>query len=175
MPPQTVTDADLPSDSLKIQFLQAQISYVTSHLQLADAKAAGVIAYLSLVCGYTFQRWSDAGTWPHGWALACTALGLAFSLMAFTTSFLTLLPRPSPGRNLGDPFSWVGLSAASEGRAYPDRFSELTVSQMERGLADTVEACAIIIRTKYHFVRIAIWSAVLSTAVQALSWMFPIK
>ena len=49
------------SDDTTFEFLQTQISYVTSHLQIADAKAAGLIAYISVLSGYTASKVSLSG------------------------------------------------------------------------------------------------------------------
>jgi len=160
------------SDDIRFQFLHAQVSSVTSHLHLADAKAAGVIAFISVVSGYTATKISLVSPSSYGVAQWLGLIGGATGLAALAMAFLAVLPRGWPGRDPKDPFSWVGLSGAAATTPYPDRLSALTVREMQRALADHVETCSLIIRRKYRLVAASILLSLTAAALQASSWIW---
>ena len=55
----TGTNPGRPSpamDDMAFGFLQTQVGYFYSHLQIADAKAGGLIAYISVLSGSTTSK-----------------------------------------------------------------------------------------------------------------------
>lgn len=169
----TSTDPTLAaSPESAFQFLQVQIAYGTSHLQIADAKAAGIIAYITVLSGYTASKDSistEQSLKLAGWlALSGGVVGL----VALAAGFFAVMPRRWPGRFPHDPFSWVGLSAAAAGVPYHERLPELTLSEMNQALADTVETCACIIHRKYRLITVAVLASIGATALQSVSWLF---
>jgi hypothetical protein len=159
------------SDDTICQFLLAQISYVTTHFQIADAKGAGVIAYISVLSGYTASKTSLSAGPPYGLATWLALIGGGVGLVALATSFLALMPRGWSGKDSNDPFSWVGLSSVASIVPYTDRLPQLTLLEMQRALADTVETCSFIIRRKYRLVSLAILTSFVATALQGASWL----
>ena len=159
------------SDDIAFQFLQTQISYVTSHLQMADGIAAGLVAYVSVLSDYTSSRISLAGGLPYEAAAWLALIGGGVGLVALATAFLAVVPRRWPGRDRTDSFSWVGLSSAASTEAYADRVPQLTQQSMRRALADAIETCSLIISRKYRLVSVAIWRSFGATAVQGASWL----
>lgn len=159
------------SDDMRLQFLQTQISYVTCHLQIADAKAAGVIAYISVLSGYTASKISLSAGPPYGLAAWLGVIGGAIGLVALASAFLAVVPRSWPGRDPKDPFSWVGLSPAASSNPYPDRLSQLTPRDMQHALADAVETASLIINRKYRHVVVSVLSSLAASALQASSWL----
>ena len=158
------------SADVAFQFLQTQTSYVTSHLQIADAKAAGVIAYISIVSGYTASKVSISAGPPYQLAAWIALSGAAIGLVALAMAFLAVMPRGWPGRDPDDPFSWVGLAAAASTAPYTERLPLLTAGEMQHALADTVETCALIIHRKYRLVSASILTSILATVLQSASW-----
>lgn len=159
------------SDDMAFQFLQTQISYVTSHLQIADGKAAGLIAYVSILSGYTSSRISLSAGPPYELAALLALIGGGVGLVALAAAFLAVVPRGWPGRDRNDSFSWVGLSSSASTAPYTDRLPQLTPEEMQRALADAVETCSLIISRKYRLVSVAIWTSFVATALQGASWL----
>jgi hypothetical protein len=159
------------SDVTAFEFLQTQINYVTSHLQIADAKAAGLIAYISVLSGYTASKINLSAGPPYGLAAWLALIGGAVGLVALAAAFLVVMPRGWPGRDPRDPFSWVGLSSAASAAPYIDRLPQLTPREMQRALADTVETTSLIISRKYRLVSVAVVTSLAATALQAVSWL----
>ncbi len=159
------------SDDMALQYLQTQIGYVTSHLQIADAKAAGVIAYISVLSGYTGSKVSFSAGPPNSLASWLAVIGAGVGLGALAAAFLAVTPRGWPGRDSNDPFSWVGLSSAASRAPYTDRLPLLTPREMKRALADTVETCSLILIRKYRLVSAAILTSIAATALQCSSWL----
>jgi hypothetical protein len=147
------------------------MSYVTAHLQIADGKAAGVIAYISVLSGYAASKVSLSEGLPPGFSGWLALIGGGIGLIALILAFMVVKPRRWQGRDPADPFSWVGLSSAASADPYPERLSRLTSDEIQRGLADTVETCSLIIAWKYRFVTAAILSAMVSTIMQVASWI----
>lgn len=159
------------SDDTRFQFLQTQISYVTSHLQIADAKAAGVIAYISVLSGYTASKISLSAGLPFALGVWLALIGVGVGLLALAAAFLAVMPRGWLGRDPKDPFSWIGLSSAASTVPYADRLPQLTEREMQRALADAVETCSLIISRKYWLVSASILASMLATALQGASWL----
>ena len=159
------------SDDTAFLFLQTQISYVTSHLQIADAKAAGVIAYISVLSGYTSSKISLSAGPPYGFAAWLALIGGSVGLLALAAAFLAVMPRGWPGRDPNDPFSWAGLSSGASTAPYTDRLPQLTPREMQRALADTVETCSLAVSRKYRLVSVAILTSIVATALQGASWL----
>ena len=169
----TDSDASDParaSDDTALQFLQTQIGYVTAHLQIADGKAAGVIAYVSVLSGYTSSRFSLSAGPPYAFAVWLALIGAGVGLVGLAAAFLAVVPRGWRGKDPSDPFSWVGLSFSGSTGPYTDRLPLLAPRDMQRALADVVETCSIIIRRKYRLVAVAIVTSLVATALQVVSW-----
>lgn len=159
-------------DELKLKFLDAQVRYVTAHIQIADTKAAGIIAYMSVLTGYTATRIDIAKSAPpslHQWiAIGSVAVGG----VAVALALLCVLPRRNRG-NLGpDTFSWVCIAEQFSRGLYRDRIGNITSEEMQQSLADTVEGKSLVIRTKYNLVTGALWLSLLSSAGHAAYWLF---
>lgn len=171
----TKTDFDTSvspaSVEMTFKFLQMQISYVTSHLQIADGKAAGIIAYVSILSGYTASKVRLNAEPSFGIAVWFALIGGAIGFIALLAAFLVVIPRGWPGRNSTDPFSWVGLSAAACATPYVDRLPQLTLREMQRALADSVETTSLIISLKYRLVSVAVVTSIVATALQTVSWL----
>ena len=159
------------SDAPRLQFLDIQIRYVTSHFQIADAKGAGIVTYLTVLCGYTASRVSAAGGVGPNFAswLAVASLGLA--TVAIVLAFLAVIPRAWVGVNPQDAFSWLGRAALASSEPYHKSIVQLTHEEMQRSLADTVESAALILRHKYRLVATSIVLALASTVGQGIFWL----
>jgi hypothetical protein len=154
----------------RLQFLMAQIGYATSHLQSADTKAAGVIAYVSLLTSYTVSKLDlSQSTLINAKWVGLTSLGIAG--VAIVYALLVILPRARPGTIHDDTFSWQGIAKASKSGHYTKRIVGLKSEEMEQALADTVEAVSLVIDRKYHLARIALIAALVSSIGQALFWL----
>jgi hypothetical protein len=98
------TDELVPANDPTFEFLSVQIGVLISHLQIADAKAAGTIAYVTVIPGYTIATTRRLeGLAPSGrWFLIAGTIADILSLIA---AFTTILPR---GWHVigGGPVSW---------------------------------------------------------------------
>ncbi|HEX8457727.1 MAG TPA: Pycsar system effector family protein [Pyrinomonadaceae bacterium] len=154
----------------RFQFLMAQIDYATTHLQIADTKAAGVIAYISLLTSYTVSKLDLLKNTGVNWKwVALTSLGVGG--IAIVTALLVILPRARPGNIPDDTFSWQGIARASKSTAYITRIAQLKTEEMELALADTMEAVSFVLNRKYSLVRLALITALLSSIGQAVFWL----
>jgi hypothetical protein len=154
----------------RLQFLMSQIGYATLHLQIADTKAAGVIAYVSLLTSYTVSKLDLSQSVPINakW-VGLTSLVIAGVAIVF--ALLVILPRARPGNIHDDTFSWQGVANASKSVPYAKRIASLTSEEMEQALADTMEAVSLIIGMKYSLARTALIAALLSSIGQAVFWL----
>ncbi|MBT3376925.1 MAG: hypothetical protein HN406_15085 [Lentisphaerae bacterium] len=159
------------SGELTLQFLSLQIGTLTSHLQIADAKTAGVIAYITVLSGYTVTKvGAPVALLPSaaGWfALA----GAFTAFLGLAAAFMTVLPRGWRGRRPYDPFSWVGLATTAHHTPYSDRITKLTQTEMVDALADAVESTSLIVAAKYKCVSASIYLAIASSILQIASWL----
>jgi len=158
-------------DDTALQFLQMQVTYVTSHLQIADAKAAALIAYISVLFGCTASKVSIAPGAPYGLAAWPALIGVFIGSVSLVSAFLAVYPRSWPGRDAQDPFSWVGLSGAASTAPYVDRIPKLTATEMKEAVADAVETCSLIIRRKYSLVSAAVVTSLVATPLMVASWL----
>lgn len=155
----------------KLVFLQAQIECATSHLQIADAKAGGTIAFVAILVGHTSGGLgTSVGNSVTLWSRALIASGLTAAIVALIAAFAVLLPRGWKGRDSTDPFSWVGLSNSANEDPYPDRIESLTARDMHRALADTAETLSLVIRRKYSLVTVGVWATLIATILLGVSW-----
>lgn len=166
-PSQTLTES---SKEERFQFLMAQIEYATTHLQIADTKAAGVIAYISLLTSYTVSKLDiTRGTGINDKWIALISLGIGG--VAIVTALLVILPRTYPGQIPDDAFSWQGIARASKSASYTTKIAHLKLEEMELALADTMESISLVLNKKYVLVRLALISALVSSLGQAVFWL----
>jgi len=150
-------------------FLQTQVNYVTWHLQIADSKAAAIITYISVLSGYTASKVSLSAEPLYQIAGWLAMIGWVVGFVAQMGAFLAVLPRDWPGRDPRDTFSWVGLSASASLQPYSDRILQMTVEEMQKAIADTVETCSLVILRKYRYVSIAVVCSLIASVLQTAS------
>lgn len=168
--PKPVESQTASTKEERFQFLMAQIEYATTHLQIADTKAAGVIAYISLLTSYTVSKLDLLKNTGVNWKwVALMSLGVGG--IAVVASLLVILPRARPGNIPDDTFSWQGIARASKSTSYTTRIAQLKTEEMELALADTMEAVSFVVNRKYLLVRVALITALLSSTGQAVFWL----
>jgi len=157
----------------QIGFLQLQISYFTTQLTIADAKAAGVLAFTVAVAGVTAQqlRDHDGATFL---ATSIGALGLLLSLMTCIFGFTAVWPRriaDASGAAV-DLFSWVSVSAAARGAAgsHARNVAMASGREMRDAVSYTTEELACIIERKYRSIRRAFLTLVPATLAHVAYW-----
>ncbi len=169
--PTALTTPSVDPDVTKLQFLQTQVSYLTSHLQIADAKAAGVVAYVSVLGGYTANKLSAAGGLGPTFASWLAVVSIGVGAVAIALAFLAVIPRGWAGTDPRDVFSWAGRSNLASSQPYPESIGQLTHREMQRSLADSVETSSLIVRRKYRLVAASIITALVSTLGQGAYWI----
>lgn len=152
-----------------LQYLQIQIGYLTSHFQIADARAAGVVAYVSVLTAFTATKFASLTSGGH-LTDRLAAAGVGFAAIAIAAAFIAIIPRGQGGRDPFDPFSFVGLANSKGSDPYPSRLPTLTPDDMAEALADTAETCAGILWTKYRWVAGSVLAGLLATLFQGTFW-----
>jgi len=157
-------------------FLQLQIGYFTTQLTIADAKAAGVLAFTVAVAGVTAQQLrGDDGTAVF-LATSIGAVGLFFSLVTCFFGFTAVWPRrisDASGAAV-DVFSWVSVSAAARAAAgsHARKVAVASGPDMRDAVSYTTEELACIIERKYRSIRCAFLMLVPATLAHVASWFF---
>ena len=129
--PQQLKDKDRSSFEQRMQFLTSQIQYLTSHFQIADTKAAGIIAYLSLLTSYTVGKLDISRGVPMNATKWLAGISLIIGGCAIVLALLVILPRFWRKVGVSDEtYSWIGLSKMSESTFYPNRVTDLTTEEM---------------------------------------------
>lgn len=161
--------------SRRFSFLQSQIQYVTTHLQLADQKAGAVIVFNTVLCGCSLAVLSE--TVPAGSLASGDLLKVAVSLsmLALSCAFVAVLPRLGAGRDVRDLFSWLGVSESARATSHFSRLQASSDAEYEEALADTVEMCSVIAARKYSVVRIAIALSAMGTIVHVVAWILVVS
>ncbi len=160
----------VPAPEWTLQYQFSQLSYLNSHLQIADAKGAALVAYCAVLTGYTASRLSAIEPRNHGFGYGLAFLGGAVAIFAIASAFAALAPRFWSGWDSRDSYSWVGLAEAANARPYHDRIRSMDLVDMRTSMADTAETTAQVVRRKYWLISVGIFAAMLSTGLQAASW-----
>jgi hypothetical protein len=162
------------SDPNRFHLLHAQLTYFTSHLSLADAKAAGITVFAVATAGVTADKLTLAGVPPliSRESLAIAALLLSFVAVLFT--LLAIWPRTAAGRIHHDVFSWVGVAgnaALGKGKPHNERMLKTAEVDVLKGMADASESLAIAISRKYALIRGSFVALVPATLGHVFFWL----
>jgi hypothetical protein len=169
--PESAQEGRLISAETRMAYLYAQISYLTSHIQIADAKAAGIVAYLSVLNAYTASKLAPLSSikgLPFAW-LGAGALGLG--VIGIVAAFIAIIPRRMEGRSETETFSWVGVSIAVREKAYSRLIQEHSYEDLQASLADTVKTISLMMDHKYRLTVISSKTALTSSVGQLLYWL----
>jgi Pycsar effector protein len=164
------------AEPLKFKFLQLQVTYFMTHLTLADAKAAGIIAYVGVAAGVTADKIS-LEPWPYLSIASIAAIGaIVFSVVTGAFAFAAIWPRrtSSSAAASTNSFSWLSVASQSLNGGVGSHYRELSRSPDEsvlRPIADVAEELAAIIKRKYEQVRIAFIWIVPATMLHVAFWI----
>jgi hypothetical protein len=182
-PPPTPTTAPVSASSsqrtsasaARFAFLQLQVPYFMAQITIGDAKAGGIIVFVTAVSSLTGQK-LDLGS-HVGWtqldllalfALACSAITCTFAFQAIWPRGIANVPGAKS--NL---FSWVSLArmGANSPGTYYRKLKTSSEEDLVEPTADTVEELAGIIARKYNSVRFAFIALVVATAAHVAYWV----
>ncbi|WP_114751301.1 Pycsar system effector family protein [Pleomorphovibrio marinus] len=165
-------------DNLKFkeEFLKLQVTYFSAHLRHADAKAAGIIAFTAAITKII----ADRITWANGMenalqvTLSYVLLALAFITIMF--SIFAVFPRFTKSKliNPNNSFSWSTISSIKPTtRNTWKHYDTITKKDNLKLLEDISESTAYlaqVIRKKYRWIRLAIFTLILDLLLITLLW-----
>lgn len=155
-----------------IDILKTQLTYFTSHLGLADAKAAGIVVFSTTLCKETVDKTGRFDWHLLHFAQILGIAGIGISCLTIVCAYKALQPRPSHGRVNMDIFGWVGVSAnASAGDSHASRFVDAGAAEIARGIANTTEDLAQVIARKYAWIKQALYLLLPSMLMQFAYWL----
>ena len=160
----------------QLKFLQSQMQYYSSHLSLADMKAAGIMAFSVAISGVTADRMEWDGTPALLSEAGFAWLGLLFSLVAMICAFRALWPRYHSVKPAYGLFGWVDVSgnARSKGgrkRSHSQRTKAASAGAILDGMAGTAEDLAVVIAEKYRWIKWATRNLAPATFTHIAFWV----
>jgi hypothetical protein len=160
----------------RFDYLKTQLSYFVSHLQLADAKAGGIIIFSAAIARETGLALQLTNLDILANYIYVGLLGLVAALFSILFAFVAIWPRTGVGRlHVGgvqaDVFSWMGVAAHGQNASYVPRALGAEQQEVLEGLADTTGSLALVIARKYRFIKMAFYALAPATGLSIVYWV----
>ena len=156
------------------RFTEAAHQYVREYIRLADQKAAFLFTGATALLAFLYKN-DVSARWLKPvmqWNILDTVAFMAMTALALGVLFalLVVIPRTAGSRR-GFLF-WEAIAEYDSGRQYSDELRLLSAATLTQVKAEHCFELARVCRTKYRFLRAAIWTGAVGLAASLLVFLF---